>query len=80
MKKYLTILILCFNLAVIAAQQHEQVSIENIIATKDGKGQVVLEFTLTVPSKTFSANDILILTPVLITKDGSEEHTLSSIP
>ena len=84
MKKYLTILILCFNIAAISAQQkyeqqHEQVSVENVIATKDGNGQVLLKFTLSVPSKTLGANDILILTPVLITNDGSGQHALSPI-
>ena len=84
MKKYQTILILCLNIAAISAQQkyeqqHEQVSVENVIATKDGNGQVLLKFTLSVPSKTLGANDILILTPVLITNDGSGQHALSPI-
>lgn len=84
MKQYLTILILCFNIAAISAQQkceqlHGQISVGNIIATKDESGQVLLKFTLSVPSKTLGANDILALTPVLVRKDGSEQHTLSPI-
>lgn len=80
MRKYLIILILCLNISTISAQrQHEQVAVEKVIATKDENGQVLLEFSLSVPAKTLGANDILIMTPVLITKDGDEQYPLSPI-
>ena len=80
MKKYLIILILCLSISTISAQQqHEQVAVEKVIATKDKNGQVLLKFSLSVPAKTLGANDILILTPVLITKDGDEQYPLSPI-
>lgn len=80
MKKYLTIFILCLNINTLSAQQqHEQVSVENIMATKDANGQVLLKFTLSVPSRMLDKNDKLILTPVLITEDGSRRYALSPI-
>ena len=63
MRKYLIILILCLNISTISAQrQHEQVAVEKVIATKDENGQVLLEFSLSVPAKTLGANDLLIMT------------------
>lgn len=80
MRKYLAILIFCLNITAISAQrQHEQVSIDKITTTKNESGQVLLEFTLSIPSKTLGANDILTLTPVLTTKDGNEQYALSPI-
>ena len=80
MNKKLIILLLCLNITNILAQdQYEQVSIDKVVAAIDGNGQVSLKFTLSVPSNTLVANDVLMLTPILIAKDGSEQHALSPI-
>ncbi len=80
MKKYLIVLVLCLNITIISAQhQYEQISFSKITATKDRKEQVSLKFTLSVPSNTLGANDILTLTPVLVAKDGSSQQVLSPI-
>lgn len=80
MNKYLIILLLCLNITNILAQdQYEQFFISKVITAKDGNGQVSLKFTLSVPANTLDANDILILTPILIAKDGNEQYTLSPI-
>lgn len=80
MKKYLTILIFCLNITIISAQQkYEQLFIDEITTIKDEHGQVSVKFILSVPSKALGANDILTLTPVLMSNDGNEQCVLSPI-
>ncbi len=80
MNKYLIVLFFCLNIAnSFALEQYERVSISEIITAKDENGIVSVKFVLSVPSNTLEANDILTLTPILITKDGHELYNLPSI-
>lgn len=73
MQKRLLMICVCLNmLAVLTAQQYEQISTKYLEVSKDGNsGEVLLKFTLLVPSGSVKANDILTLTPILV---GSVEN------